>query len=344
MISKIRDVFEIIRISGLRGFRRLLGHSRRVKGFGAPFALMHCLIALEKAGLSQALRQPQGLDIDPAGGDDRAALAATCEYLYERGVLVRSGPHTYRVRDSRQFEQLTDAMHACLAYHEPINALDKLISGELRYGEHVARDDKYDALASATLTSIFSYGFAHRVLASSGARSVLDCGCGTGEFLAFLRRKGFDGQLFGLDLAPEAIEDGRSMGFEKEDVTLFVGDVLHLCEALSDIGSPDIDVFSFMFVLHEFEREPIGTILTSIRESCPKGGVLLTELDRLSSDDTRRVNRTMLPELKLVHIISRQILRSADDWKTLFAAHGFKATTERCNRLTSQFCILFEPE
>lgn len=343
MISTLRNVSEIIRISGLRGFRRLLAHSRRVKAFGAPFALMHCLIALEKAGLCEALREPHGLDTAPTGSEEGAILAATCEYLYERGVLARSGPNTYRVRDSRQFEQLIDAMHACFAYHEPVNALDKLISGEWRYGDHVARDDKYDALASATLTSIFSYGFANRVLTSSGARSVLDCGCGTGEFLAFLRRDGFDGRLFGLDLSPEAIEEGRSMGFETRGVTLLIGDVLHLGDVLSDMGSADIDVFSFMFVLHEFERGPIGTILASIRESCPKAGFLLTELERRSSDDTKRANRTMLPELKLVHLISRQILRSADEWKALFAAHGFKATSERSNRLTSQICILFKP-
>ena len=343
MISTIRDVFEIIRISGLRSFRRLVGHSRRVKGYGAPFALMHCLIALEKAGLCEALREPRGLDTAPTGSDDRAALAATCEYLFERDVLARIGPHKYRVRDSKRFEQLADAMHACFAYHEPINVLDKLISGELRYGEHVARDDKYDALASATLTSIFSYGFAHRVLARSGARSVLDCGCGTGAFLPFLRRNGFDGRLFGLDISPEAIGEGRSMGFETRDVTLFIGDVLHLGDALSDMGLADIDVFSFMFVLHEFEREPIGTILTSIRESCPKAGVLLTELERRSSDDTKRTNRTMFPELKLVHLISRQILRSADEWKMLFETHGFKVTRERRNHLTNQSCILFKP-
>ena len=343
MINSIRDVVEIIRISGLRGFRRLLRHSRCVKGFGAPFALMHCLIALEKAGLCTALREPHGLDIAPKKNDDGSALAATCEYLYERGVLARSGSHTYRVRDSRQFEQLTEAMHACLAYHEPVNALDKLISGELSYGEHVARDDKYDALASATLTSIFSYGFAHRVLPSSGVPSLLDCGCGTGEFLPFLRRNGFDGRLFGLDLAPAAIERGRAMGFETPDVTLFVGDVLHLGDALSDMGSAAIDVFSFMFVLHEFERGAIGTILTSIRECCPKAGVLLTELERRSSDDMKRANRSMLPELKLVHLISRQILRLADEWRALFATHGFKAATERRNGLTNQICILFKP-
>lgn len=172
---------------------------------------------------------------------------------------------------------------------------------------------------------------------------LLDCGCGTGEFLSYLRRNGFDGRLFGLDLSPEAIEDGRSMGFETPDLTLFVGDVLHLGDALNDLGSAPIDVFSFMFVLHEFERGAIGTILASIRECCPKAGVLLTELERRSSDDMKRANRSMLPELKLVHLISRQILRLADDWKALFAMHGFKATTERRNRLTNQICIFFKP-
>ena len=69
----------------------------------------------------------------------------------------------------------------------------------------------------------------------------------------------------------------------------------------------------------------------------------MTELERRSSDDMKRANRSMLPELKLVHLISRQILRLPDEWKALFATHGFKATTERRNRLTNQICILFKP-
>lgn len=343
MIGLCRDLAEIVRVSGLRGLCRLLEHSRNLKRVGTPFATMHCLIALEEAELLAPLQSPAGLDLNALNRLDGAAVAATCEYLYERGVLVRTGPSRYRVCDRRHFDRLSDAMPACLAYHAPFNVLSRLMRGDARYGEQVSRDDKYDALASATLTSIFSYGFARQALASREVATLLDCGCGTGQFLSFLRRNGFEGPLLGLDLAPEAIEEGRALGVESDGVTLAVGDALRLDVALSALGSPRVDVFSFMFVLHEFEQGAIETVLRTIRHCCPAAGVLLVELERRTSDDAKRAGRTILPELKLVHSISRQILRSADEWKALFAAFGLAARFERTNRLTDQISIFFEP-
>jgi ubiquinone/menaquinone biosynthesis C-methylase UbiE len=256
---------------------------------------------------------------------------------------MKAGVHHYRVRDPRHFACLTEAMHACAAYHDPVDALDKLLTGESRYGVHVARSDKHDALASATLTSIFSFGFAHRLLASNPTRSVLDCGCGTGEFLSYLRHKGYAGRLYGMDLAEDAIRDGQSMGFGTQDVTLFVGDVLALEAALESVGSPELDVLSFMFVLHEFSDEQIASVLTQIRRTCPRARVLLTELERRSSDETRRARRTMLPELKFVHQLSKQVLRSSNEWKELFASAGYHPVAERINRLTNQTSLLLAP-
>ena len=191
---------------------------------------------------------------------------------------------------------------------------------------------------------MFSYGFSYDVLKTAAARNLLDLGCGTGEYLAFLERQGFPGRLYGLDLADDAISEGKRRGFESKRVELLVGDMLDLRRSLRHISDDSIDVVSIMFVLHEFGDEGVESVLTSLRQGCPGARVLLTELAARTGDETRKASRTVFPELKFVHQLSKQVLRTAAQWKEYFSRAGFGVAAEKKNHLTSQICILFEPE
>ena len=62
-----------------------------------------------------------------------------------------------------------------------------------------------------------------RLLAESPHASVIDLGCGFGDFLTFLRDNGHQGALIGYDIAAGMIEKARSLHGEGEDRRWHVG-------------------------------------------------------------------------------------------------------------------------
>lgn len=62
-----------------------------------------------------------------------------------------------------------------------------------------------------------------RLLEDDPTSSVLDLGCGYGDFLPFLREHGFGGRYVGVDLAPAMIETARRLHGEGHDRSWQVG-------------------------------------------------------------------------------------------------------------------------
>ena len=338
---RIRDLWQIVRIAGPFGFWRLLRHSRSLKQTTGRFLVQHALFALDRVGLVDSLLSDGGLDVASKPELDSSMLLAVCEYLYENRILERMSPTRFQARNRNEFRAMLRCMYASFAYGQPLGALDKLLTGQWKYGRDVVRDGKYDAMASADLTSLFSYGFSASVLRTTGARSVLDLGCGTGGFLDYLRDHGFSSALYGLDLSEDAIDEGVRHGAEARGVELRVGDLFDVAGFRSVIQEGKLDVLSLMFVLHEFDDDAVMAMLQRIGRELPETGVLLTELPARSSDEIRNARRTVFPELKFVHEISGQILRTRDQWKDLFERSGFTLRAERANELTNQICMFF---
>lgn len=56
-----------------------------------------------------------------------------------------------------------------------------------------------------------------RLLDGAADASIIDLGCGFGDFLRFLRAEGYRGRFTGYDIAPEMIEKARELHGETED-------------------------------------------------------------------------------------------------------------------------------
>lgn len=341
-MSKLGGVLGILRIAGLPGLRRLQANAGSLKKYVRPYAVMDCLAALEQVGLLAKLCSGEAVDIDGHPEVDRAVLETVLEYLFENDLLRRTGSGRYAVRDPRRFEVTLDALYACLAYREPGHDMGQLLSGQARYGRDVSRSDKYDAIASATLTSKFSYGFAQSLIQRSGADSLLDIGCGTGQFLSYLAERGFTGRLYGMDQAEDAIAAGKAAQRQRDNVQLFVGDALRLKESARQIGVQSVALVSFMFVLHEFDDHLVKAVLAGIADAFPQAGLLLIELVDRTSDELRRTRETtVFPELKLVHRLSNQVLRTSRQWVSLLDGSGYRVAAQSRNDLANHVGFLF---
>lgn len=232
-------------------------------------------------------------------------------------------------------------MYGYYAYHQPILALDRLISGDWQYGREVARDDRYDAMASADLTSSFSYQFSAELLYDRRFETLVDLGSGTGGFCAYLAHRFPRARLWGVDASLGAINEGRARGHESERLALRVGDLNDLAALKLDVER--IDVVSIVFVLHEFPDEQVVRIFHGVRTLAPAALVLLTELIGKPSRQVYQERRRIFPELKIVHQLSHQILRSPEEWSELLARAGLHAEAERRHELTNHVAFLFGP-
>lgn len=342
MVSRWRDLWTMFRIAGYRNTVELWRHSKTLASSVRDHVVLDLLIALEKCGLLAELGTGHGVTPAALPGFDAAQLSATLEYLTEVEVLEQFGRGQFRVRKFREFPRLRSAVYAAMAYNEPIRRLHGLIRGDDRYGIGVSRDDRYDAMASEDLTSRFSYGFTTRTLLKTNCTSVLDLGCGTGAFPAYLARHTDLTALIGVDVSDRAIAEGRRRGHESGRVRLLVGDAMALEMTATKLQiTPEI--VSMMFVLHEFDDDSVGRILGSIHHAFPQARILLTEMILRETGEALARNNTALPELRYVHQLSQQVIRSHDRWVHMFNRSGYQLERRDEHQLSSTQCLVFSP-
>lgn len=300
------------------------------------------LIALEKCGIMSIIFDKQGFSTSDITGFDNILLNKVCDYLHHIGLLQKVSDKRFCIKNQTMAKRLSKAVYASMAYNEPIRNLDKLLKKEVCYGVNIERDDHYDAIASADLTSKFFYGFADSVLRDGEPDVLIDLGCGTGNFVAFLEKNGSCSykQLVGIDLSEKAINEGKGRGLESKITTLIAADILDLKQELVQLV-PVPDVISLMFILHEFDDEKALQIIYNCRCLWPDSKILLTEMMHLDDSEIRKSNGTVVPELNFVHRLSYQTIRSKTEWERFFAIAGYKLVESREHRLTYTFCLLF---
>jgi SAM-dependent methyltransferase len=113
------------------------------------------------------------------------------------------------------------------------------------------------------------------------ARTVLDAGCGTGQFSRFFERQGL--QVTGLDISAAMLDEARSRG---GDIAYVEGDALDL-----PFDNSSIDLVALITVL-EFVPDPVRVLEEAMRVA--RLGLLLGVLNRRSaSARLRRIGEWM---------------------------------------------------
>ena len=113
--------------------------------------------------------------------------------------------------------------------------------------------------------------YAHYLLALQNLEwhSLLDVGCGSGEFLASMQGAFPGHSMRGIDLSPEMVRRARSRGVEAECV---------------DLGETEgsFDVITCVFdMLNYLSPEELPGFLTCLKDRLNSGGVLLADLNTL---------------------------------------------------------------
>ena len=338
----LKEAIKLIRTATFKGALRLKNHSRIVGSVVRNHALMNILEAFEKCGILSRFVSQEGISPEKEPGFNSYVLRTVCEYLYEIGILEQSGSNIYRAKNPVRFKRLMKAVNAAMAYNPPLQDLDNLLTGKHEYGRDVCRDDRYDAIASDDVSEIFYYGFTEQGLRKTGTRVLLDVGCGTGAFLAFLDKRESYGKLYGIDLSESAIKEGKARGYESGRVKLVTGSALKP-DDLRVPGMETPDTLLIMQVLHEFTDPEVARILKSIRAGFPGARVFITETPQRNTQAVKKRRTTSIPELKLVHLLSNQVMRTSERWMQLFSDAGYELVDSEMNDLANVMYLVFEP-
>lgn len=131
------------------------------------------------------------------------------------------------------------------------------------------KGNKAAAAERAWLHSTLYPDICHVLNEHAGKKRVLDIGCGTGEFVNYLKKNGFDGT--GIEPSADAINKGRSRGLKLYNFTLE--------EFAKKIGKKNAGRFDAVTLLNVLEHVPDPLkVINTVREMLNPGGVICVKV------------------------------------------------------------------
>jgi SAM-dependent methyltransferase len=140
--------------------------------------------------------------------------------------------------------------------------------------------------------------------------AVLDIGCGSGQFLYFLRRAGFEGAI-GLDVDPAQVEFGRGLGLDCR--------CMPALDYLLEDG-PEFGLIAMLDILEHFTREELFPLLEAVAARLAPGGRLIASVPNAESPHG----------LKAIYAdITHEIAFTPISLSEMLFCHGLKVTALR---------------
>lgn len=147
-------------------------------------------------------------------------------------------------------------------------------------------------------------------LPESRATPALDIGCGSGQFLYFLRERGYTDAM-GLDLDAEQVAVARSLGLSASctDATEFLQG-----------SNRQYGLIAMLDILEHFTREELFPFMQIIAAQLAPGGKLIASVPNAESPDA---NRAIYAD------ITHEIAFTPTSLSELLFCHGLRATAFR---------------
>lgn len=255
-MSKLNILFQEIGIKKLLRLRRwhkyVLPHVR-------GFYVSRCVQALDMCGVLDRFRTQGKLDLQTFCGEknnvsfNKFYLEKVCDYLYAVGIFKKNGD-VFSL--SEEGEVIILNKHGYFdfiqAYSPFFFSLPEMLAGSVDKSL-LHRQDIYVSKATADVSEWLPLPAVRYLVKKYSFKRILDLGCGYGELLISLASEGNLTGLYGIDLAVDSINKGKSLIAEKglsKSVTLHEGDILKP-EQWAE-WSKSIQLVTIMFVMHEF--------------------------------------------------------------------------------------------
>jgi len=322
---------------------------RLAKGYYTTKALL----ALWRLGILDQASAGQDLVLTEVAarlGSDADLLRPLLDYLIVRGFLERPAPGTYRLTGralaAAPFFGYLSTMVG--AYDPVFGQLEGLLTGKLRYGQDVKRSHE-EMVRGLTALEDRMMGTVAEVVRGTGARKILDLGCGSARMLTRICSFGEDIEGVGVDRDPNSCAVARET-IEREGladrITIIEGDASDIA-ALPRDAVAGVDMVTVMFLLHEIYRQRgrDGTVglLRQISRLVGEGGHLAMVEVSGTVDHAYRENQLFVPEYELLHEYTNQRLASRPEWDAMAADADMKVLDAVPVDMCQAFCLLTTP-
>jgi 2-ketoarginine methyltransferase len=294
------------------------------------------MYALLNVGLIDEMQKNQSVDIAAFAAKanlEISVLQPLCDAFYCLGMFDRNGAgYALSEKGRNVAEVMRGWLEVCYGYAEVFDSLEPLLRKEKVYGRDLYRRSDFVARGSGEMENLLFFPMVNDIIMANGYKRILDLGCGDGTFLRNLCELNPDVECFGIDLAPQAVEEGnraiRRAGLEKR-ISLFALDISKIAEVSGALR--EVDAATVFFVLHEmlyFGEDVLLNFLRDYRRLFPGAPLIACEAVRPDLEELRR-HPGISVYYFLYHDLTQQKPVDAEVWKRLFRAAGFESIEER---------------
>lgn len=343
------NLFEVVRVIGLRKLFSFFPITNAMKHYNRYYMLSNCMTSLLNLGFFDQLDKTKWVDIRECAiknNFDTDVLYTICGYLFSHDILEKKG-EMVRITKKGEFlaSKCRGPFNFISAYQPIFENLEDIICRRKTYGKDIKRRPEYVARASEDLAKKFPFPISKAVLLRHAFKSILDLGCGTGEFLEFFGSEN-GAKLHGIDISREAIEYGRKM-LSRKNIDLEVCDIFDI-QALKNNGfsqGKEPKVITSFFVLHEFARGGFDRLiryLKELRAGFPSAYLYIFELYLHDWGVLRRIS-SPIREHHLFHYLSNQALVTREDWRKIFNESNYAIIEDKLYTDFGQGYFLLKP-
>jgi NAD(P)-dependent dehydrogenase (short-subunit alcohol dehydrogenase family)/SAM-dependent methyltransferase len=294
------------------------------------------LSTLFNVGFFDELESRGSIDISSFAASqnlDPAILNALCDYLLGLEIIAKRGEH-YVLDEKGQFivEFVRGALDSAYAYEDVVHQLEPLLKRDVVYGREVNRKTEFAARGSGAGGRLFTFPLVTDLMERKGFRRPLDLACGDAAFLIDLCRKNSNFLGYGIDISPEAIEEGRQRVREaglSDRIQLFTEDMYEVGRIASELSEVDVitSFYGFQELLAE-GRSRVLELLWAYREALPKATFIVCEVPKYDPEELRGGAGGIL-EYQLFHALTHQRLATRQEWMDLWREAGFGHVEEQ---------------
>jgi 2-polyprenyl-3-methyl-5-hydroxy-6-metoxy-1,4-benzoquinol methylase len=160
------------------------------------------------------------------------------------------------------------------------------------------------------LRSKYYRWYTHGWLPESRSTPVLDIGCGSGQFLYFLRGLGYNDAV-GIDVDRAQVETGRALGLDTRCV-----DIMEFLKG----DDKQYGLIAMLDILEHFTREELFPLLSAVAEKLVPGGRLIASVPNAESP---------LANEAIYADITHEIAFTPTSLGEMFFCHGLKVSAIR---------------
>jgi len=307
------------------------------------------LLALWRLGLLERAAEDE-LDVEEVAaerGFDPSLLRPLLDYLIVRGYLERSSPGSYRLTErGRACVPFYGYLSTMVGAYEPVfTRIEELATGRIEYGRDVVRSHE-EMTRGLTALEDRLMGTVTDVVRASGARKVLDLGCGSARMLAHICEIDDGIEAVGVDRDPASCAVARETvqreGLEGR-LAIVQGDASDLGSLPRDVVE-GVDTVTVMFLLHEIlrQRGRAGTV-DLIREIASfvgeDGRLVMVEVSG-TKDHAYKEKLLFVPEYELLHEYTNQRLAPREEWEAMVEEAGMRVVETAPVNMCQAFCLV----